>query len=168
MAMIGLANLEASMKFGRLLANTILNNAPLPIFMSGELGAGKTTIAGYFVNSLPGAENAIVSSPSFNIYNRYPTLPEIWHCDLYRCKENIPEEIEDAIFSPDILVLLEWANFLPANLKPTNFLDINLAVRNNARSMQLNATGTRAQQIKNELCKILTNADDPAIIVTDQ
>lgn len=146
MAMIELSSLAETARLGKELAN-LLRESVLPIFFSGELGTGKTTLIRYLAQALPGGENAEVSSPSFNICNYYPTLPETLHCDLYRCGSSVPDEVENAIFSDNKLALVEWANFLPASLKPPIFLDISLTVRNNTRFATLLANGGKAQAI---------------------
>ena len=84
-------------------------SAPLVVTISGELGAGKTTLvraicAGY------GAEGD-VTSPTFNLVHRYesPRAP-VYHLDLYRLRS--PAELTnigwDDIVDADALVLIEW------------------------------------------------------------
>lgn len=83
------------------------------IFLSGDLGMGKTTfvrgIAEYFGYSDP------VRSPSFTIVNRYPVagpeITQILHVDFYRM--NDPSEIpplalEEEVGQPDTIVCIEW------------------------------------------------------------
>ena len=54
------------------------------ILLEGDLGSGKTTMTRMIVRLLPGGDQAEVSSPSFNVMNVYPTLPETAHFDFYR------------------------------------------------------------------------------------
>jgi tRNA threonylcarbamoyladenosine biosynthesis protein TsaE len=82
---------------------------PLVVTISGELGAGKTTLvraicAGY------GAA-AEVTSPTFNLVHQYPAPKSlIYHVDLYRVQS--PEELTnlgwDEMLADDALVLIEW------------------------------------------------------------
>ena len=84
--------------------------APLVVAISGDLGAGKTTLVqaicrGYGVRSE-------VTSPTFAIVHQYeaPTSP-VYHVDLYRL-ENERELTNvgwDDIVASHALVLVEWA-----------------------------------------------------------
>lgn len=150
LAILELPTLDATANFGHKLGQ-LLQGRPMPVFLRGELGAGKTTLVRHLASALPGAEKAEVSSPSFNICNYYPTSPEIVHCDLHRCKNGIPDEVEVAIFSPNKIALVEWANYLPMCMKPAFFLDILLSVRNNTRFATLSATGDSACGIMQRL-----------------
>lgn len=149
--MICLSSLKATASFGAILGQ-LLMECPMPVFLNGELGAGKTTLTKHVVEALPGSEQAEVSSPSFNICNYYPTQPEVVHCDLHRCEKTIPDEVETAIFSPNKIVLVEWANFLPGYMKPAFFLDISITVHNNMRFVTLSATGEQACTLMQSLC----------------
>lgn len=90
------------------------------IALSGELGAGKTTLARGLLRGL-GLEGE-APSPTFTIVQTYEP-PEmrmpVWHCDLYRLED--PEEaielgLEEAFAMA--LVLIEWperlGRYLPA------------------------------------------------------
>jgi tRNA threonylcarbamoyladenosine biosynthesis protein TsaE len=72
--------------------------APLVVTISGELGAGKTTLEE-------------VTSPTFALVHRYaaPKSP-VYHLDLYRLDS--PNELTniawDEIVSEEAIVLIEW------------------------------------------------------------
>jgi tRNA threonylcarbamoyladenosine biosynthesis protein TsaE len=81
--------------------------------MDGDLGAGKTT----FVRTLCKQLDILdVSSPTFNIINRYDAKPfTVFHMDLYRCEseESIDLLDLDDIFSrPQSVFFVEWASRL--------------------------------------------------------
>ncbi len=82
------------------------------ILLYGSLGAGKTT----FVKGLcKGLGFDGVTSPSFVLVNIYPTEPVVYHIDLYRLKgraEIEGTEIEDLLYSPDGIAVVEWAEKL--------------------------------------------------------
>ncbi len=101
---------------------------PLPVFMDGDLGVGKTTFVRYVVESLEGGKGAEVNSPSFNIYNVYPTIPEVVHVDLYRIYE-VPEEVFALFEEEDIWIFMEWCNKLDASLWPEELLYLQIDMK---------------------------------------
>jgi tRNA threonylcarbamoyladenosine biosynthesis protein TsaE len=80
--------------------------------LCGDLGAGKTTISKYIIQSLLGKEVA-VKSPTYIYYNKYGE--NIYHFDLYRLQSyddfvNIGgEEILD---NPANICIIEWPEIL--------------------------------------------------------
>ncbi len=88
------------------------------IELSGDLGAGKTTLVRHLLRSL-GVQGR-VKSPTYAVVEPYE-LPElhVWHFDFYRFSD--PREWEDAgfrdIFASPGLKLAEWpdkaAGFIP-------------------------------------------------------
>lgn len=100
--------------------------APMCVTLSGDLGAGKTTFARYFLQAL-NPELTSIPSPTFTLVQTYETTKgEVWHCDLYRLES--PEDIfelgiEDAFATA--ICLLEWPCRLAAHL-PVPRLDIDI------------------------------------------
>ena len=136
-----LTSFDDTIEFGLLLAKAVLRHGIRAICMTGGLGSGKTTLTVALVRSLPGSENAEPASPSFSICNRYPTIPPVVHCDLYRCGRNIPDEVLDALDDPACLTIIEWAEFLPSFTKPEETLDINLKACDKKHLLELNGNG---------------------------
>lgn len=101
----------------------------LTIGLTGSLGAGKTTFAKAFLQSL-GIKRA--KSPTFIIFNHYLyKLGECFHFDLYRI--NSYKELENLGWSEfksnnRSLILVEWADKFPKILKQCNLV-VNLKVR---------------------------------------
>jgi tRNA threonylcarbamoyl adenosine modification protein YjeE len=82
------------------------------IALSGELGAGKTSLARAFIRARGGDE--AVPSPTFTLVQTYD-LPDgpVWHFDLYRLRaaaEAWELGIEDAF--ADGISLVEWPDRL--------------------------------------------------------
>jgi len=86
-------------------------HAPLIVTISGELGAGKTTLvqaicAGYGVTDE-------VTSPTFALVHEYHAPPQrspVTHIDLYRL--DTPDQLDslgwDELLSAHAIVLIEW------------------------------------------------------------
>lgn len=90
----------------------------------GDLGAGKTTFARYFINSLD-RKIVDIGSPSFNIVNVYNSVVgEIFHFDLYRIVE-ISEVEEIGIYDMigKCIMLIEWPEIIEKIL-PKNTIKI--------------------------------------------
>jgi tRNA threonylcarbamoyladenosine biosynthesis protein TsaE len=85
-------------------------HAPLIVTLSGELGAGKTTLVQSICHGYGVTEE--VTSPTFALVHQYesPRSP-VYHIDLYRLDR--PEQLDalgwDEIVSDRALVLVEWA-----------------------------------------------------------
>ncbi len=102
------------------------------ILLEGNLGAGKSTFARYFIKSLCGDETN-VPSPTFTIMQSYEAKNfTIWHLDLYRIK-NVAELEElglEDLFSSSVM-LIEWPEIaLP--ILPIKQLKIKLNLDENS------------------------------------
>jgi len=84
---------------------------PKLILLSGNLGAGKTTLVKGIVEGFKAAAQEEVTSPTFTLIHEYRS-PEvdIYHIDLYRV--DTQRELEtlgiDDLFSPRSLIIIEW------------------------------------------------------------
>ncbi|MFW2177127.1 MULTISPECIES: tRNA (adenosine(37)-N6)-threonylcarbamoyltransferase complex ATPase subunit type 1 TsaE [unclassified Moraxella] len=102
------------------------------LWLSGDLGAGKTTLTRYLLQAM--GHTGAVKSPTFTLVEPYAiaqndgTFKPVFHADLYRL--NDPEELELMGFyeyfdEPNSLVIIEWASraegYLP---KPNITIDI--------------------------------------------
>jgi tRNA threonylcarbamoyladenosine biosynthesis protein TsaE len=145
----------ATLALGRALASSLPEGWRSPTaLLHAALGSGKTTLARGFVSALPGAAEAEVSSPSFNLANVYPTRPPVVHIDLYRLGEgfadaDLEELLDEALGSPTPaarVVLVEWAEYLPAVIRPASWLEIGMAESGDGRSALLTAHGQEASE----------------------
>jgi N-acetylmuramate 1-kinase len=99
------------------------------ITLSGDLGAGKTTLARALIRHLAGDERVEVPSPTFTLMQAYE-LPRfnLVHADLYRLSG--PGELAELGFedaAEDAVTLLEWPDRAGDQLPP-NRLDVALTL----------------------------------------
>lgn len=105
------------------------------VHLSGDLGAGKTTLARGFIQACghPGQ----VKSPTYTLMESY-ALPDvtIHHLDLYRLGD--PEELEylglDELEGPGNIALVEWPE-RGEGVLPAASLSLHLAHRPNGREV---------------------------------
>ena len=105
------------------------------VWLSGDLGAGKTTLTRYWLQAL--GHNGAVKSPTYTLVEPYQiqqqdgSVKPVYHADLYRLQD--PEELsfigfDEYLDEPNALIIIEWAiradSYLPP---PTLFIDITQA-----------------------------------------
>ena len=98
------------------------------VLLTGNLGAGKTTLAKGIVSGLGAAHPDDVSSPTFTLIHEYGG-GRIYHVDLYRLDEE--REVStlglEEIFERDAMVLIEWGERFP-RLLPAARTEIHIRV----------------------------------------
>src|SRR6202047_1190574 len=57
---------------------------PVLVLLSGDLGAGKTTLTKGIVSGIGAAEEDEVTSPTFTLVHKYERGIRVYHVDLYR------------------------------------------------------------------------------------
>ncbi|MBQ7608377.1 MAG: tRNA (adenosine(37)-N6)-threonylcarbamoyltransferase complex ATPase subunit type 1 TsaE [Desulfovibrionaceae bacterium] len=159
-----LAEEKATAILAQYLARAVEDCGLRVLLFTGPLGSGKTHCIRAIVQELPGSAHAEVASPSFSICNRYPVTPPVLHCDLYRTGSSVPEEILEALEDPHCAVFVEWAEFLPENLRPQAYLALRLSVLGpSERLVTMEAFGD-AEKILQSLTKKLA-ADHPELFI---
>lgn len=112
------------------------------VFLSGPLGAGKTTLAQQLALALGVSDP--VSSPTFVLINEYSGRVPLLHCDAYRLEGLESEELADAgleelLSRADAVRLVEWpemvAHFLP---RPTWKIAIEFTDEGKTRLARVN------------------------------
>lgn len=138
---VELEDLAATLAFGKGLAAAFSQRAhPPALLLTGGLGAGKTTLVRALVESLPGAHQAEVTSPSFNIVNMYPTIPPVAHFDLYRLASGCSDDdIFELLESETTWNVIEWADRLSPEDEPHNAVHIALSSMDTGRTAQIQA-----------------------------
>lgn len=88
--------------------------APVLILLSGDLGAGKTTLTKGIAAGAGAAREDDVTSPTFTLVHKYEGKTRVYHVDLYRIGDAHDLEtlgLED-IFSERAIVIVEWPDRL--------------------------------------------------------
>jgi tRNA threonylcarbamoyladenosine biosynthesis protein TsaE len=88
--------------------------APVLILLTGDLGAGKTTLTKGIASGLGAAEVDEVTSPTFTLVHRYERATRVYHVDLYRIggvRDLETLGLED-VFSEQAVVIVEWPDRL--------------------------------------------------------
>ena len=104
----------------------VLNGDEL-IFLSGNLGAGKTMFTKGIGNSL-GIERREIVSPSYTLMNVYEGKFTLFHIDLYRIGEQLKggiPEIDDNLDNG--IIVVEWAEYIKKYYSvEKNIIDISI------------------------------------------
>jgi tRNA threonylcarbamoyladenosine biosynthesis protein TsaE len=87
---------------------------PVLILLSGDLGAGKTTLTKGIAAGLGAAREDDVTSPTFTLVHKYEGSTRVYHVDLYRIEDVHDLEtlgLED-LFSEQAVIIVEWPDRL--------------------------------------------------------
>ncbi|MGA7409241.1 MAG: tRNA (adenosine(37)-N6)-threonylcarbamoyltransferase complex ATPase subunit type 1 TsaE [Bryobacteraceae bacterium] len=123
---------EETREVGRRLAALLPKRAV--VALTGDLGAGKTTLSQGIVEGRKAARAEDVSSPTFTLIHEYGEPVSVYHIDLYRlatADEARRLGLED-IFDQDALVLIEWGDRFP-ELLPPDTVSIHLSSKENEK-----------------------------------
>lgn len=122
------------------------------VWLSGDLGAGKTTLTRYWLQAL--GHQGSVKSPTYTLVEPYQILQSngqtkpVYHADLYRLQDQ--EELEFIGFyeyqdETDALVIIEWAS-RAEELLANPVLIINIYRQNDdSRLVEIGLTETGKQ-----------------------
>lgn len=107
------------------------------VFLSGDLGAGKTTFCQHLLHAAGVTEP--VKSPTYALYNHYQVDKKSFiHMDLYRLSN--PEELYfldiEWILNGQHIVLVEWPS-KGTGVLPTPNWQLNFHWKNNKRTLTI-------------------------------
>lgn len=131
----------ATLEAGRKLAEAVITDRPnrLVIHLTGDLGAGKTTLVRGFLRGL--GHEGRVPSPTYTLVEPYELADySIYHVDLYRLAEAAEVQflgLEDACDDHSLL-LVEWPERAAGNIEEPD-LSVALAIDGTGRSLTLRA-----------------------------
>ncbi len=111
----------------------------LVVYLSGELGAGKTTLARGILRGL--GYDGRVKSPSFALVEPYKfSRLYLYHFDFYRFTD--PRELDEAgfreHFNPESVCLVEWPENAAGAVPPAD-IRIELKVAGGGRQLEIDA-----------------------------
>ncbi len=146
---IVIADENAMLQFGAKLAEYCGDTAV--IFLYGDLGAGKTTLARGFLRGLGYTDK--VKSPTYTIVEPYAVQhKKIFHFDLYRVSD--PRELEfigiQDYFIPQAICLVEWPEH-GKEVLPVADLSCHIDTQMTGREIKLTANTERGRKILAQL-----------------
>ena len=116
------------------------------IFLTGEIGVGKTTFTRYLINYLQrkeGSNTTEVLSPTFNLLYEYDLKKfKIMHYDLYRI--NNRKELNNlGIFqeNENAIKIIEWPSVIKIPKSDKLEIHLDYAKQDNERKLKLSGTG---------------------------
>jgi tRNA threonylcarbamoyladenosine biosynthesis protein TsaE len=97
------------------------------VLLTGNLGAGKTTLAKGIAAGRGAARVEDVSSPTFTLIHEYGDPVRVYHVDLYRLDEasEVARLGLEELFERNALVLIEWGERFP-ELWPRERVEIRI------------------------------------------
>jgi len=109
---------EETIAFGRTLAAELA--PPKRVRLTGDLGAGKTTLIKGIAEGFEAASQEDVTSPTFTLIHEYRgPKTSIYHIDLYRV--DTPRQLEtlglEDLVAEDSVLLIEWGEKFPHLLR---------------------------------------------------
>jgi tRNA threonylcarbamoyladenosine biosynthesis protein TsaE len=116
------------------------------IFLSGDIGVGKTTFTRYLINYLQkkeGSKATEVLSPTFNLLYEYDLKKcKIMHYDLYRIK-NVKELNNLGIFqeNENAIKIIEWPGIIKISTSDKLEIHLDYVKYDNERKLKLTGTG---------------------------
>lgn len=137
---------QATLDLGAQLAHACPSQQCI-IYLSGELGVGKTTLVRGFLRAL-GYQGA-VKSPTYTLVEPYQLdHRQLFHFDLYRIHD--PEELMylglEEYFNGTALCLIEWPS-QAAGLLPKADIDIELHHHQQSRQVKLTAYSPQGEML---------------------
>jgi tRNA threonylcarbamoyladenosine biosynthesis protein TsaE len=150
---------RATQVFGRTLAR-VLAPGDL-VVLTGDLGAGKTTLVRSVARGLGVPVSVPVTSPTFELVHELPGRMPVVHADLYRLAAG--DDLVELGLLPrigtDAIVFVEWGDKFEAELG-NDGLWINIELGKDERTCVLRGRGERGQEVVKALGPLLS--DDPA------
>jgi tRNA threonylcarbamoyladenosine biosynthesis protein TsaE len=133
-------------RLARALLAAVLQD-PFIVGLTGDLGAGKTTLVGGLLTAL--GHEGPARSPTYTLIEPYRLAGrDVYHCDLYRLRD--PEELEDLglrdlLAGPSVL-LVEWPERAGERLREPD-LHLHLEYTEAGRQAAVAASSAAGRQV---------------------
>jgi len=147
---------EAMLELGQKLARVLAGGDIL--YLSGELGAGKTTLVRGIAKGL--GYQGRVNSPTFTLMNIYNSDPPLYHLDFYRLEDGDLDDLGlDDYWQDEAIIAIEWPQ-RAANKLPGESLQINIELVDDdyekERKVTLKAQGDKYIE---KIARLMASAD---------
>ncbi|VTS45018.1 ATP/GTP hydrolase [Streptococcus dysgalactiae subsp. equisimilis] len=142
MAMFYSENENSLIAYGQMIGNCL--SAGHVIVLTGDLGAGKTTLTKGIAKGL--GIDQMIKSPTYTIVREYEGRLPLYHLDVYRIGDD-PDSIDldDFLFGNGVTVI-EWGELLGEGLLE-DYLEITITKQNDGRQLDVVAHGKHSQQL---------------------
>ena len=157
-----LADEKATLALGTAIANALLKSADgALIYLSGELGAGKTTLSRGILRGL--GYSGRVKSPTYTLVEVYViSRLNLYHFDFYRFGE--PEEWQEAgfrdLFNETNICLVEWPEKAGELLPPPDLKIALLSTAMDTRQASIAALSVKGRQMQSIMKSLLPERSD--------
>ncbi len=142
MAMFYSENENSLTAYGQMIGNCL--SAGHVIVLTGDLGAGKTTLTKGIAKGL--GIDQMIKSPTYTIVREYEGRLPLYHLDVYRIGDD-PDSIDldDFLFGNGVTVI-EWGELLGEGLLE-DYLEITITKQNDGRRIDVVAHGEHSRQL---------------------
>lgn len=115
------------------------------IVLSGDLGAGKTTLTKGIAKGLEISQ--MIKSPTYTIVREYEGRLPLYHLDVYRIGDD-PDSIDlDDFLYGDGVTIIEWGELLDVDLLD-DYLSVTISHHGDGRKLEFEAHGPRSQELQ--------------------
>ena len=118
------------------------------LVLTGDLGAGKTTLTKGIAKSL--GISQMIKSPTYTIVREYEGRLPLYHLDVYRIGDD-PDSIDldDFLYGAGVTVI-DWGKLLSSDLLD-DYLEVFIERDIDGRQVRFDAHGTRSQELLEDL-----------------
>ncbi|MGT2935201.1 tRNA (adenosine(37)-N6)-threonylcarbamoyltransferase complex ATPase subunit type 1 TsaE [Streptococcus castoreus] len=114
------------------------------IVLTGDLGAGKTTITKGIAKGL--GISQMIKSPTYTIVREYDGRVPLYHLDVYRIGDDSDSiDLDDFLFGSGVTVI-EWGELLGAGVLD-DYLEIIITKQGDGRQLDFLTHGSRSKML---------------------
>lgn len=118
------------------------------LILSGDLGAGKTTLTKGIATGL--GIRQMIKSPTYTIVREYEGRLPLYHLDVYRIGDD-PDSIDlDDFLYGDGITVIEWGDLLDRTILP-DYLTVCIERSGDGRKLTFESHGTRSQALAKDM-----------------